>query len=79
MMIKKEDHDITMLLMMRQSEKNIELFHLHENNILKVNPTSSMTAKDFNDNENYGDNDGDDDEVSKKTYRASLAAETSVN
>ena len=39
-----------------------------------------MTAKDFNDNENYGDNDeDDDDEVSKKTYRASLAAETSVN
>ena len=40
-----------------------------------------MTAKDFNDNENYGDNDDDDDddEVSKKTYRASLAAQTSVN
>ena len=60
-------------------KKNIELFHLHDNNFFTVKPTSSMTAKDFNDNENYGNNDDDDDEVSKKTYRASLAAQTSVN
>ena len=40
-----------------------------------------MKTKDDNDYENDGDNDDDDDddEVSNKTYRASLAPQTSVN
>ena len=32
-----------------------------------------------NDGENDDENDDDDDEVSNKTYRASLAPQTSVN
>ena len=42
-----------------------------------------METKDDDDYENDGDNDDenddDDDEVSNKTYRASLAPQTSVN
>ena len=45
--------------------------------------TSSMETKDDDDYENDGENDDenddDDDEVSNKTYRASLAPQTSVN
>ena len=40
------------------------------------------TKDDFdyeNDGENDDENDDDDDEVSNKTYRASLAPQTSVN
>ena len=42
----------------------------------QFSPTSVVMIKDGNDYEN---DDDDDDEVSNKTYRASLAPQTSVN
>ena len=56
-------------------EDNIE-FHLHDDHP----PLPLVMTKDDDDYGNDGDNDDDDDdEVPKKTYRASLAPQTSVN